>query len=37
MFFQNSDNFGYLMIAKFEIIYKELLKMIMFCILMEIS
>ena len=26
MFFQNSDNFGYLMIAKFEIIYKELLK-----------
>tara|TARA_B100000575_G_scaffold12699_1_gene9185 strand:- start:3198 stop:3914 length:717 start_codon:yes stop_codon:yes gene_type:complete len=26
MFFQNSDNFGYLMMAKFEIIYKELLK-----------
>ncbi len=26
MFFQNSDNFGYLMMAKFEIIYQELLK-----------
>ncbi|MAR64477.1 MAG: hypothetical protein CMB83_00900 [Flammeovirgaceae bacterium] len=26
MFFQNSDNFGYLMMAKFEIIYKELLE-----------